>query len=328
MKIQNYMFSIWLVIAGHLSTIVATPLHAATDTPTFHVAGDNLKNFTHLSLTNGPLRSDAKTIRVQLDQLSVARVIARLEQPEKYDVGPDFYREKRKFNNPSLQVTVSNQFYASETSLFPIENSDIDEFINIKSHIENIRIFVTGTRDIYKCFDTTNCVFERSITYDAYSAHDQSVQYKLYDQIFTCDAGGITVEQKIGSPHIKTAVIANIEIRNYLEINGNLEGPANSGNAENFSSTVASFAGEGGAYRTAYVFEEYGGLKVLVKTKPYYWCHYVANDNYLTVAVRRSQRCPGVGDTWWVSGSSAGSDEAYERNWFFRDCRTIPLPAD
>ena len=149
----------------------------------------------------------------------------------------------------------------------------------------------------------------------------------MYDPLLSCENRSVVIEQKIANPRIQRALIRDRGVLDYLEISDSPEGSASQVDTAGFSISVGKYAGANESFRDAYIFQEFDGLKILVETLPFYWCHYsrlssVAEE--MSVPTKRGERCANFShDNWSVSGSSPGADYSYSRNWFFRDCHRL-----
>lgn len=320
--------------------ITATSPLAADTYPTFVLSSDAANSRVDFALENGPVRADTATVRLTATATSMKPLIDKLAESRVTTEYEEFYYELREFRSPSFKITVDLLNGERFEEVLPVSTeADFDATVQIPGVFERVYLSFNGQQDFYKCFDASTCVFDSTFDRDISVGHYYSIEIVTHDPILSCGDGLATVERKIGSPTEQRVTVKHNDARGYLGLYDTTSGYGDAAETGDefvgFSSSLGTFRGYGGDYRTAHVFPTHGGLKIKVDTKPHYFCSYVRTasyPDYLTLAVPIGQRCPDPdggswgGHPWRVTSSSGGADQAYSRDWFFQGCEVVPVP--
>jgi hypothetical protein len=278
--------------------------------------------FTNISMIDGPLRADAKTVNLKIDMNSLSELI-EAEKLIRLPESNGFYRERRGFRNLKLMGTVNYDDHATDTITIPLqEGQDINHALSLSGFVTSFSFQINGESDYFKCFNPETCVKDNATTGTLFAFHDKTSQIKLYDEIIDCDDNQLIIERRISDARRQKARIENPEIERFLNIGGSdLEGV---GDAADSSDQFAGFASVINQYTAAHIFRDHGGVKVKVDTEPYYTCNYASLGEGFghSIANKRGQPCPFLSGYRFVS-ASAGLDSGFSKDYFFKSCRKL-----
>jgi hypothetical protein len=178
------------------------------------------KDVPKLSLSNGPLAEDEKTIGLVIDMDAFLKLFANYKNLKQES---DFYREVRNFRDGRAEIVVKYVDGTVSTTTFSLESGAPDEgIIQPSEFIFDVDAQVTGTVDVYKCFNAQTCTFEetRAEQLRAEEYGGRVVVEHNFRPLVNCRGNGhfIDVEGSIDHPEIQRITFHRTVADTYLRV--------------------------------------------------------------------------------------------------------------
>lgn len=178
-----------------------------------------LKDVPQLSLFNGSLVEDEKSVELEIDKVAYLNFITNYREVQ---TAGGYYRELRNFRDVTAVINIKNvdgTITKKSFSLAPdAPNKVVIEFTKF---LLNIDAEVTGTVDYYKCFNAQTCVADGSGVQTLRTDRDGYHSEHNFRLLVDCYANGyfIKVEGGIDHPEIQQITFARTIAQNFLKVN-------------------------------------------------------------------------------------------------------------
>jgi hypothetical protein len=171
------------------------------------------------------------------------------------------------------------------------------------------------------------------IDFDVRADNQNSAEFAT---IFRCENDEAIINKHTNEPGSYQLVIKNNDINMYLALgySANPEGQGqpsdDDGRFVGFThvATFAAIERDSPSFRTAHIFPEYGGLKVLVETAAHFCCLYQplfgdVSGSPHCVVFPSGFTCPNLYPSYALLGTGAGVDHVTWKDWFFQNCHDV-----
>ncbi len=129
-----------------------------------------------LSLSNGPLAADESSVNLAINIEAFLKLFAKYKEVKEEN---GFFRESRNFRDGRAEFIVKHVDGTITSKIFSIApNAPAEATVQLPELLLDVEAKVTGTVDVYKCFDANTCVFEET------KAKQLGVEKKPYNAIF------------------------------------------------------------------------------------------------------------------------------------------------
>ncbi len=156
-----------------------------------------------------------------------------------------------------------------------------------------------------------------------------------WQEVYRCEGDEAIVDQRKDDPSSYRVTVKNGRIRDtHLQLKfGPTDGvgaPTLPGESFVGFSGVVNYFWKGseklGPSRTAHVFPEHGGLKIVVDAEPFYVCTYTPTfgdpgGSFAAHQLPLGVPCPDLRPHYSFRNASGGSDSKTSRDWFFQNCQ-------